>query len=197
MPSSLDTRTKILVAALELFSEDGYKSTTTKAIADKADVNELTLFRHFGTKENLFFSAIEYGIHPEEMEEFLNIEPTEDLAKDLINIAHQLSKNMYKRAAIKKLMLVEAHRELMLARSASQLPLKIKQLLIDYFQNAQDKGLIRDIDTEVAAVVFFSFFFRSLIFRAFLGKDIFLDIDPSVIEKFVDIFLNGIAQRSV
>jgi len=197
MSSSPDTRTRILVAALGLFSEGGFKSTTTKAIAEKAEVNELTLFRHFGTKEKLFFSAIEYGIHPEEMEEFLNVEPTEDLAADLIGIAHQLSQNMFKRAAIKKLMLVEAHRDPSLVMNASQLPLRIKQLLIDYFQNAQDKGLIRDIDTEVAAVVFFSFFFRSLIFRAFLGEDIFLDIDPSVIEKFVDILLNGIAEKAV
>ncbi len=196
MSSRPDTRTRILVAALELFSEGGFKSTTTKAIAGKADVNELTLFRHFGTKEKLFFSAIEYGIHPEEIKEFLNLVPTEDLGADLISISHQLSQNMFKRAAIKKLMLVEAHRDLMLARNASQLPLKIKQLLIDYFQNAQNKGLIRDIDTEVAAVVFFSFYFRSLVFRAFLGKDVFLYIDESVIEEFVDIFLNGVAKRT-
>ena len=196
MSSKQDTRTKILDAALKLFSESGFKSTTTKAIADKADINELTLFRHFGTKENLFFSAIEYGIHPQEIEEFLNIEPSEDLSKDLKNIAHQLSQNMFKRVAIKKLMLVEANRGGMLARNASLLPLKIKQLLIDYFQNAQDKDQIRHIDPEIAAVVFFSFFFRSLIFHAFLGNDIYLNIDESVIEKFVDIFLNGIAQKS-
>lgn len=48
------TREKIMKAALELFSKQGYFKTTTREIADLAEINELTLFRHFGTKENLF-----------------------------------------------------------------------------------------------------------------------------------------------
>jgi len=48
------TKQKLLDAALKLFSKNGYKATTTRAIAIEADLNELTLFRRFGTKENLF-----------------------------------------------------------------------------------------------------------------------------------------------
>ena len=48
------TRERIMKAALELFSKQGYFKTTTREIADLAEINELTLFRHFGTKENLF-----------------------------------------------------------------------------------------------------------------------------------------------
>jgi AcrR family transcriptional regulator len=40
-------------AASQLFSEKGYAGTTTRAIAELAEVNEVTLFRHFGTKEKL------------------------------------------------------------------------------------------------------------------------------------------------
>lgn len=48
------TRLKIMDVSLRLFSENGYYQTTTKQIALEAQVNELTLFRHFGTKEKLF-----------------------------------------------------------------------------------------------------------------------------------------------
>jgi AcrR family transcriptional regulator len=48
-----DTDGRILSAAATLFARHGYVGTTTSAIADEAGVNEVTLFRRFGTKEGL------------------------------------------------------------------------------------------------------------------------------------------------
>lgn len=45
-----DTETRILEAASELFAERGYANTTTRAIAERAGVNEVTLFRRFESK---------------------------------------------------------------------------------------------------------------------------------------------------
>ncbi len=56
----ISTKNKILDAALTLFTELGYSGTTTRKIAEVAGINEVTLFRKFGTKENLFFKALEY-----------------------------------------------------------------------------------------------------------------------------------------
>ena len=47
------TRSRIMEAASQLFTEKGFAGTTTRAIAELAGVNEVTLFRHFGTKEKL------------------------------------------------------------------------------------------------------------------------------------------------
>ncbi|MEM2265151.1 MAG: helix-turn-helix domain-containing protein [Nitrososphaerota archaeon] len=55
---SLETEDKLLQAALELFSEKGYLGATTKEIAKRAGVSELTLFRHFKSKENLFTAVL-------------------------------------------------------------------------------------------------------------------------------------------
>ncbi|MHC8564140.1 TetR/AcrR family transcriptional regulator [Streptomyces albidoflavus] len=40
-------------AALELFAARGYDATTTAAVAERAGVGEMTLFRHFASKEAL------------------------------------------------------------------------------------------------------------------------------------------------
>jgi AcrR family transcriptional regulator len=45
-----DTEARILAAAAELLAERGYTGTTTSAIAERAGVNEVTLFRRFETK---------------------------------------------------------------------------------------------------------------------------------------------------
>ena len=44
---------RIDVAAVELFSRKGYANTSSKEIAELAQVAEGTIFRHYGTKENL------------------------------------------------------------------------------------------------------------------------------------------------
>ena len=49
-----DIREDILVAADKLFSELGYASTSTAAIAREADVSTRTLYRYFSSKELIF-----------------------------------------------------------------------------------------------------------------------------------------------
>ena len=45
--SRIPTRQRIVNTALELFASKGITETTTRQIADFAQVNEVTLFRHF------------------------------------------------------------------------------------------------------------------------------------------------------
>lgn len=50
MNAAHDTGERILDAAAELFAVHGYAGTTTRAIAEAAGVNEVTLFRRFENK---------------------------------------------------------------------------------------------------------------------------------------------------
>ena len=52
------TKNKILDAALKIFAKEGYKSATTLSIAHESGFSEITLFRKFETKENLFNEAM-------------------------------------------------------------------------------------------------------------------------------------------
>jgi AcrR family transcriptional regulator len=51
-------RSRTLAAAHQLFTQQGYRGTTTKEICLRAGVAEPTLFRHFGTKADLFETTI-------------------------------------------------------------------------------------------------------------------------------------------
>ena len=50
-----DKQKAIVKAAAELFSEKGYAATSTREIAQKADVSEGTIFKQFPTKKDLMF----------------------------------------------------------------------------------------------------------------------------------------------
>jgi AcrR family transcriptional regulator len=49
---------KIVQAAVQLFAHQGYHGTSTREIARLAEISENTLFRHFATKEEIFWTAL-------------------------------------------------------------------------------------------------------------------------------------------
>src|SRR5215217_8301354 len=50
----MDIRDRILEAAKKIYAQHGFRGATTRLIAIEADVNEVTIFRTFGSKAALF-----------------------------------------------------------------------------------------------------------------------------------------------
>jgi AcrR family transcriptional regulator len=55
-----DRRRQIVGVAVRLFSERGFRGTTTKEIARDAGVSEAIIFRHFATKDELYAAIIDH-----------------------------------------------------------------------------------------------------------------------------------------
>jgi AcrR family transcriptional regulator len=55
-----ERRQQILGVAMKLFSERGFRGTTTKEIAHAAGVSEAMVFRHFATKEELYAAILDH-----------------------------------------------------------------------------------------------------------------------------------------
>lgn len=83
----MTTEERILDSAVALFSRKGYKNTSIKEIARKAQVNSLTVFRYFHDKDTLFFQAVgrmkQHTFSPEQLDERLTFR---DVAEDLMVI---------------------------------------------------------------------------------------------------------------
>ena len=61
-----DKKEKILSAALELFANDGFSNTSTNKIAQKAEVSEGLIFKHFESKKGLLNALIQEAIEKAE-----------------------------------------------------------------------------------------------------------------------------------
>lgn len=57
--SSLKPRDRILDAARDLFRKHGIRGVGVDAIASAADSNKMTLYRHFGSKEDLIVACLQ------------------------------------------------------------------------------------------------------------------------------------------
>lgn len=53
------TRTDLIEAGAALFAAYGFDETTTTDVAERADVSQRTLFRHFPTKESLLYGDMD------------------------------------------------------------------------------------------------------------------------------------------
>ena len=81
-----NTQQRIIDAALDIVSHVGYKSTTTKMIAQKAEVNETTIFKNFQSKQVLIDTAFKQHTTQitKEVDEFFSqtFNNTTDLMKE-------------------------------------------------------------------------------------------------------------------
>jgi AcrR family transcriptional regulator len=55
-----ERRQQILEVAMRLFSQRGFRGTTTKEIAQAAGVSEAMVFRHFATKQELYSAILDF-----------------------------------------------------------------------------------------------------------------------------------------
>lgn len=71
-------RGRIVDAALPLFARKGFAGTTTKEIAEAAEVSEALLFKHFPTKAALYGAIQDFGcrIKEEALERLRRLEPS-------------------------------------------------------------------------------------------------------------------------
>ena len=56
---AMDTRERILQAAARVYAQHGFRGATTRLIAIEAGVNEVSLFRTFGSKAALFEAMLQ------------------------------------------------------------------------------------------------------------------------------------------
>lgn len=88
----IGTKERIFEAALNLFSENGFHGTTTRKIAILADVNEVTLFRHFKNKSTLFKEIINHVkktnafIHDISIEDISPEEALKAIIRNVLNL---------------------------------------------------------------------------------------------------------------
>ena len=187
------TRGRILDAALKVFSKGGYLGATTREIATRAGVAELTLFRHFSSKERLFEEVIRTysflptlkGLIPE-----ISRMPYEEA---LALVARRFLETLVLRKDMVRIMHSEVQRY----------PEKIHKMyhafvdgtietLASYFSEMQGKGILRKFDAEWGARAFFGMFFSYFNSQEIMMRKKYRPTDPDrVFEEYVGVFARG------
>jgi TetR/AcrR family transcriptional regulator, mexJK operon transcriptional repressor len=186
-----EAKKRILASAMEEFSSKGYRGSTTKEIASRAEVNELTLFRHFGSKENLLSEAIDHHFDFAEIAGTIPHEVTGDPEEDLVRTIRFVRTNIRKRRSLYRLMLRESATNDIVDRKLKELPGMIKVLMVERMEAILSGKVDEDFDHETAAIFLISYFLRSEMMAALMGEDPFQNVDEARIRTVVRMFLYG------
>lgn len=187
------TNEKIVEATFEILREEGVSKATTKKIAVKAGVNEVTIFRNFKNKQNLIDVTKEYYLQ-KFMDELANIfDFTDDveIGDYLHDNFQELSNLSEKDFSILKIAMEEVHEipeKKLLISSINEVVLT---KLEEFFTLQIEKGKIRDVDARVLAVMCFGITFQSLVlWKVYDGSSSIDTEDYS--QKFLDMLYHGI-----
>ena len=86
-PKDMEKRAAILEAAKGLFIRNAFAGTSMDAVAAEAGVSKLTVYSHFGDKDNLFREVIRARIQDLIPEDTYHYDPAEDIRVALERIA--------------------------------------------------------------------------------------------------------------
>ncbi len=156
----MSVREAIVHAAMEIFSDKGYTGATTKEIAEKAGCNEVTLFRHFGNKENLFEESLQRFTPPSIMPKALSDHVTGDVKKDLTGIANRYLDAALEQLPYIRMSIIELPRTPELARLVALIPVHMASNVNEYFLKMFEDGVVAKANFDRLSEVFYNMLFQ-------------------------------------
>lgn len=189
--NNLSTTDKILEAAMFLFSQKGYEAVTTKEIAKEANVCEMTLFRHFENKRNLFEKSFEKYIFSPSFRTLFENNLEWDLQADLIKISACYQDTLLKNQKLILMQLRNNELNWEVETPLFKFPNELKKLMINYFRKAKEKGICRE-NPEILAISFLAANF-GLFLTYTMHHELTRNIDmQACLTEFINIFVRGI-----
>jgi AcrR family transcriptional regulator len=191
--SSADlTRERLLDAAAQTFARDGIQGATTREIARGAGVNEVTLFRHFKSKEQLLRAVLQRGLAAEAAVMDQQSSWKEDLRGSMEKYARHYYSHLKKKEGLARTFLAEAN---VLPKSIQTMIADVirpvRERLIAIMADAQRAGVVRsDLNVECALDAF-----KNTLYAAMLRQGAYFPRNystESYIQTIVDIFVRGI-----
>lgn len=197
--SAEDRRNQILHVATELFAGRGFEGTTTREIARRAKVNEAIIFRHFPTKDDLYWAVIEAKCQSSAKKEFLLeiLEAGDPVRDTFVKLAETILRRREKDQTLARLLLYSALENHRLSQRFFQSYVADYYVILgDYIQKRVNDGEFRQVDPQLAARGFLGMIvYHSLIQDLFGGSKFHAYDVREVAESMTDIWLQGMLIR--
>jgi AcrR family transcriptional regulator len=185
----MNVRDQLLVAAARVFADVGYHGATTRRIASTAGVNEITLFRHFGSKDVLLREALarcrtdDAAPLPEK---------PDDPLRELTEWSRSHFRDLQVRAPLIRTCLSEFAEHPGLFTPEISSPVRAVSALAGYLERLKQRELVSaSFEPRVAATMFLGVLFADAVGRDIL-PDMYTTGPEEALTEYVALFLRGI-----
>jgi AcrR family transcriptional regulator len=191
----MDVREALLEAAITVFGEAGVRGATTRRIAQEAGVNEVTLFRHFKSKDDLLEAAL--ADYVKRIETHALPGAPADPRAELLEWCRLHYRELYKRRAFVRKAMGEREEHPAHCAKGMQASVRIADELAEYLTRLKRAGMTRgDWDVRAAANVLLG-----AIFADAMGRDTMPARYPysmrDAVEHYVDLLLAAIGAHTM
>jgi AcrR family transcriptional regulator len=184
-----ETRLRIFAAARTLYARKGSRGTTTREVADLAGVNEATLFRHFGTKQQLLSAMLDhYSSSPQFPEVLGRVRHIAGIEAQLRAVGFAAIDSLKRKEDLIKVSMAEEIVNPEGSTCAWRAPIEARRLLTEYFAEKVASKELRG-DPQWLARAFMSLFFALIMARGIWAEETASPADA--VESLVELFLNG------
>jgi AcrR family transcriptional regulator len=183
-------RERLLDAAARVYAETGYRGATTRRIAQEAGVNEITLFRHFGSKTTLILEAVRQANLRSDCPAVP--EAPGDPSSEIRSWVHDELAHLTQLRSIIRTSLGEVEERPEIIPLIGEKPRDVIRGLSAYVEQLQREGRASaDVDARTAALTFFGALFADA-----MGRDVMPELyHPDVAEsadRYATMFLRAI-----
>ena len=155
-----ERRAALLDTACRMFAKGGYRGTTTAQIAREAGVTEPILYRHFGSKRDLYVACLEQASQRVRSTWERAIEQEPDPAQWLPALGHVFTRLREVKAVLMNLWvqgLAEAGDDPEIRKELRRSLRDAHEFLVGVIEQVQDAGVVpRDRDADAEAWIFLS-----------------------------------------
>lgn len=192
--SAPTARERILEAALESFAEKGFSGTSTKEIARKARVNEVTIFRQFRSKRALFAAVISERSPLLGIAERVSLDTKGPVEELLANNVRTVLRMMRANRKMYFVVLGDAWRQpKMRIMAYEEIVKKGVGFVGALMKDLMDAGKMRRMDPEIAARALMGAVQFHFMTTEIMGGGVpSPEEEERIIRGFVSIFVNGV-----
>ena len=198
-----ERRSQILAVAVSLFSDRGFRGTTTKEIAQAAGVSEAMVFRHFATKDELYAAILDYQVCAGEKFNPQNLAAEAIRNKDdravFESLALEALNHYEKDPEFQRLLLHSALEKHQLAQIFfNEFVRPVYDFLGSYIRERQREGAFMEVDPKVVVRCFLGMVLHHSLNNNLWDPDRrLLNISNEAAAKhFTEILLHGITARN-
>jgi AcrR family transcriptional regulator len=193
------TTEKILAAAAQLFSTGGFRGTSIREIAALSGVNDITVFRHFPQKEELFWSALESKLIEIDLRSRLHssARQAEDPHETARKLANTVLASFLQNSELSRLLYVSVL-ELNPVPPRVQLYLRpILFLIADRLCQRGPEEVLRKVNSEQAALALAAVALSHTFIAGLFGSTAAQEMTArDAIDGYCDIWLHGVVKET-
>jgi AcrR family transcriptional regulator len=188
----------IVDSTIKVFSEKGFRGTTTRELAAAAGVSEPVLYQHFATKRDLYAAIIESKSHDvdkvvADLASYLDTDDDRAFLRHLTELILDFYDN--DPAYLRLLLFSGLERHELSDLFAERHSCAFVDQVVRYIQRRIDQGAIRPMNPALIATSFLGMVAQHGMSRMLSSKS-FLIPRQELVEGMVDIFLKGIANEA-